>query len=242
MGAEFDMGAKKVVWHLVRYLLGIVTLLYLAGCAPAPEPAPPGPEAFRAEEPAAPVDGPVIVAFGDSLTAGYGVPEGESYPDFLQQELLARGYRYRVINEGVSGDTTAVALQRIDFALDENPKIVVLALGGNDGLRGLPADAMEANLREMVALFRASGAQVVLAGMTLPPNFGTEYIGQFAAVFPRVARETGAKLIPFLLEGVAAVPGLNQEDGIHPTAAGNRVVAKTVADFLEPMLERGPGS
>ncbi len=184
----------------------------------------------------------MIVAFGDSLTAGYGVPEGQSYPDFLQQELLDRGYRYRVVNEGVSGDTTAVALQRIDFALAEDPVIVVLALGGNDGLRGLPADAMEANLLEMVKRFQAAGAEVVLGGMTLPPNFGAEYIRPFEAAFPNVAQQTGAKLIPFLLDGVAADRELNQDDGIHPTAEGNRVVAKTVADFLEPMLEREPGS
>jgi acyl-CoA thioesterase-1 len=184
------------------------------------------------------VNGPVIVAFGDSLTAGYGVPRGESYPDYLQRELLDRGLEYKVVNEGVSGDTTAAALQRVDLALSEKPELVVLALGGNDGLRGLPASAMEANLREMVERFQQAGATVVLAGMTLPPNFGSEYIRQFESVFPRVAKETGAKLIPFLLEGVAAERGLNQEDGIHPTADGNRIVARTVADFLAPLLER----
>lgn len=194
------------------------------------------------EAPAPVADGPVIVAFGDSLTAGYGAPEGESYPDFLQQELLDRGLQYKVINEGVSGDTTAMALQRIDFAIADKPELVVLALGGNDGLRGLPADAMEANLLEMVGRFQKAGAEVVLAGMTLPPNFGAEYIRQFEAVFPSVARKSGAKLIPFLLAGVAADRELNQEDGIHPTAAGNRIVARTVADFLAPLLERAPGS
>jgi acyl-CoA thioesterase-1 len=182
------------------------------------------------------------VAFGDSLTAGYGVPRGQSYPDFLQQELLDRGLRYRVVNEGVSGDTTAMALQRIDLALAEHPEVVVLALGGNDGLRGLPADSMEANLREMVARFQEAGAVVVLAGMTLPPNFGAAYIRQFESVFPRVAKDTGAKLIPFLLDGVAADRELNQEDGIHPTAEGNRIVAKTVADYLVPLLEGEPHS
>ena len=232
----------------MRYLLGIVTLLCLGGCgsAPTPQPeAPPEPAPAAVAAPAAPdlpADAPVLVAFGDSLTAGYGVPEGQSYPDFLQRELLDRGFEYRVVNEGVSGDTTAAALQRIDFALSEEPEIVVLALGGNDGLRGLPADAMEANLLEMVERFQASGAEVVLAGMTLPPNFGSEYIRQFESAFPNVAKQTGANLIPFLLDGVAADRELNQDDGIHPTAAGNRVVAKTVADFLEPMLSREPGS
>ena len=233
---------------LVRYLPVFVAVLCLAACGSTPEAAPqerraaaPAQKAEKAEKPPV-VDGPVIVAFGDSLTAGYGVPEGRSYPDFLQRELLERGYRYRVVNEGVSGDTTSMALQRIDFALAEEPEIVVLALGGNDGLRGLPADAMEANLLEMVERFQATGAVVVLGGMTLPPNFGAEYIRAFEAAFPNVAEQTGAKLIPFLLDGVAADPELNQDDGIHPTAEGNRIVAKTVADFLEPMLEREPGS
>lgn len=229
----------------MRYLLGIVTLLCLSGCGsaapPEPEAAVPAPAPAAVEAPAAPdlpPGAPVIVCFGDSLTAGYGAPGGQSYPDFLQQELVDRGYEYRVVNEGVSGDTTAVALQRIDFALADDPQIVVLALGGNDGLRGLPADAMEANLLEMVERFQAAGAEVVLAGMTLPPNFGPEYIRGFEAAFPNVAKQTGAKLIPFLLEGVAAERELNQEDGIHPTAEGNRIVAKTVADFLESLLGR----
>jgi acyl-CoA thioesterase-1 len=228
----------------VRYLSVIVVFLCLAGCGSAPLATESAQERMPAEpEAPAPVaDGPVIVAFGDSLTAGYGAPEGESYPDFLQQELLDRGLQYKVINEGVSGDTTAMALQRIDFAIADKPELVVLALGGNDGLRGLPADAMEANLLEMVGRFQKAGAEVVLAGMTLPPNFGAEYIRQFEAVFPSVARKSGAKLIPFLLAGVAADRELNQEDGIHPTAAGNRIVARTVADFLAPLLERAPGS
>ncbi|MEZ5363420.1 MAG: arylesterase [Bryobacterales bacterium] len=182
----------------------------------------------------------MIVAFGDSLTAGYGAPEGESYPDFLQKDLLERGLQYRVINEGVSGDTTAMALERVDLAIADKPAVVVLALGGNDGLRGLPVDAMEANLRTMVERFQKAGAEVVLAGMTLPPNFGPDYIRQFEAVFPRVADETGAELLPFLLADVAANRELNQEDGIHPTAEGNKIVARTVADFLTPLLEAKP--
>ncbi len=231
--------------HLVRYLLGFVTLLCLGACA---SPAPPEdvrrdePPVAAKTEPQPPPEGPVIVAFGDSLTAGYGVAEGESYPYYLQRELAERGFRHRVVNEGVSGDTTAAALQRIDSAIAAQPAVVVLALGGNDGLRGLPADAMAANLREMVERFQTAGAEVVLAGMTLPPNFGADYIESFEAAFPAVAADTGAKIIPFLLEGVAADRALNQEDGIHPTAEGNRVVARTVADFLEPMLERDAGS
>ena len=199
---------------------------------------PPPERRAAVELPPPAINGPVIVAFGDSLTAGYGVPPGKSYPAFLQRELLDRGFHFNVVNEGVSGDTTAVALQRIDFAIADDPKIVILALGGNDGLRGLPIDAMEANLTEMVERFQETGAQVVLAGMTLPPNLGPDYVREFEAVFPRVAEKTGANLLPFLLKGVAADRELNQEDGIHPTAEGNRIVAGTVADFLEPLLER----
>jgi acyl-CoA thioesterase-1 len=231
----------------VRYLPVIVAVLFLTACASEPQPArtqAPPPERNEAAEapPPSAVDGPVIVAFGDSLTAGYGAPPGKSYPDFLQQELIDRGLQFKVINEGVSGDTTAVALQRIDFAIADDPKIVVLALGGNDGLRGLPMDAMETNLTEMVERFQKAGAKVVIAGMTLPPNLGSAYIRQFESVFPSVAKKTGAKLLPFLLQGVAGDRELNQEDGIHPTAEGNRIVARTVADFLEPLLERASGS
>lgn len=178
----------------------------------------------------------MLVAFGDSLTAGYGAPPGKSYPDFLQKELLDRGFDLRVVNEGVSGDTTAAALARVDMALADKPAWVIIALGANDGLRGLPVEAMEANLRQMIERFGQAGAKVALAGMTLPRNYGQEYIAGFEAVYPRLAREYDLPLLPFLLDGVAAVPELNQEDGIHPTAEGNERVARHVADFLEPLL------
>lgn len=180
----------------------------------------------------------MIVAFGDSLTAGYGVGEGESYPARLQEELDRRGLDYRVVNEGNSGDTTAMALSRVDMALSHEPKWVILALGANDGLRGLPVESMELNLRRMVERFQNAGAKVVLAGMTLPRNYGQEYISSFEAVFPRIARDFSLPLLPFLLDGVAAAPELNQDDGIHPNATGNSIVADQVADFLQPLLEK----
>ncbi len=177
------------------------------------------------------------MAFGDSLTAGYGVSPRESYPAQLQRKLDERGLEYRVVNEGVSGDTTAVALSRIDSALSHKPAWVILALGANDGLRGLPVEAMEANLRAMIERFQQSGAKVALAGMTLPGNYGKDYIASFEAVFPRLAKDFKLPLMPFLLDGVAAEPDLNQDDGIHPTAEGNGIVADHVADFLAPLLQ-----
>ena len=207
-----------------------------AGAAPETvRPETVRPETVRPET-ATPKQGPVLVAFGDSLTAGYGAEPGKSYPDFLDQELSRRGLAIHVLNEGVSGDTTAAALARIEMALAEKPAWAVIALGANDGLRGLPVEAMEANLRQMVERFRQGGAKVVLAGMTLPRNYGKEYIASFEAVFPRVAKDLSVPLLPFLLAGVAADPELNQEDGIHPTAEGNARVAAHVADFLEPLL------
>jgi acyl-CoA thioesterase I len=230
----------------VRACLGFVAVLCLAACgadAPAPESRREAPVAAGSEVRPAPAPdrtgAPVLVCFGDSLTAGYGVGLDESYPAFLQRELDERGLEFRVVNEGVSGDTTSAALQRVDMALAHRPAWVVMALGGNDGLRGLPTDAMEANLRQMVERFRSSGARVVVAGITLPPNFGAEYIGEFHRAFGRAAKQTGVPLLPYLLDGVGGDEALNLGDGIHPNARGNRIVARTVADFLEPLL-RGP--
>ena len=176
---------------------------------------------------------PVVVAFGDSLTAGHGVAADETYPAYLQRELDRRGIGFRVVNEGVSGDTTARALSRVDSALAHDPEWVVLALGANDGLRGLPMDAMERNLREMIERFRKGGAQVMLAGMMLPRNYGPDYVQQFEAVYPRLADELEVPLLPFLLENVAMVRELNNRDGIHPNAGGNQIVARQVADTFQ---------
>lgn len=181
---------------------------------------------------------PVLVAFGDSLTAGQGVGPGESYPDLLQRELDRRGLAYRVVNEGVSGDTTARALARVGAALAHGPEWAVVALGANDGLRGLPIDAMEANLAEIVRSFEADGTRVLLAGMMLPRNYGPEYVGDFEAVYPRLAERAGLPLIPFLLQDVAMVRELNNADGIHPNADGNRIVARHVADAFEALVAR----
>ena len=179
---------------------------------------------------------PVIVALGDSLTAGLGVAPDEAYPARLEQRLRREGYAYRVINAGVSGDTTAGGLRRIDWVLRSEPDIVIVALGANDGLRGQSPQATRANLEAIVARLQAARARVLLVGMRMPPNYGAEYTTQFEAVFPAVARSTKVALMPFLLDGVAADPRLNQPDGIHPTAGGYQVIADRLWPYLRPLL------
>jgi acyl-CoA thioesterase-1 len=180
----------------------------------------------------------VIVAFGDSLTAGFGVDPGKSYPDFLQQELDSRGYPYRVINQGVSGDTTADGLARIGMATAEKPAIVIVELGANDGLRGLPVANTRANLDRIIREFRNSGATVVLAGITLPPNYGPEYIRSFENLYRELAHQHRVALVPFILEGVAGTTEFMQRDGLHANVEGNRRVAATVMKTLEPLLHK----
>jgi acyl-CoA thioesterase-1 len=188
---------------------------------------------------AQPADGErVIVTLGDSLTAGFGVAPEEAWPALVEARLRRDGYPYRVVNAGVSGDTTAGGLRRVDWVLRRRPEVAVVALGANDGLRGQPVDAMRANLVAIVERLRDGGARVLLAGMEVPPNYGTDYARAFRAVFPEVARRTGAALMPFLLDGVAADPRLNQADGIHPTAAGHRTIAERLWPHLVPLLRR----
>lgn len=180
----------------------------------------------------------VIVALGDSLTAGLGVAPDETYPARLQARLTREGYAYRVVNAGVSGDTTAGGRRRVDWVLRTGPEIVIVALGANDGLRGQSPQAMRANLDEIVARLRAAGARVLLAGMRLPPNYGVEFTREFADVFPAVARHAQVAFMPFLLDGVAADQRLNQADGIHPTAAGYQMIADRLWPYLRPLLRR----
>lgn len=217
----------------------LFAVLLLAACGrpePQPEPrsAPPKPAARQQ----APDTRPVILAFGDSLTAGYGVEPGESYPDHLQRMLDAAGYSYRVVNLGISGDTTDGGAARLDSALLLKPKIVILELGANDGLRGLPLERTRANLDLMINAFQGDGAKVVLAGMTLPRNYGNAYVRGFEKIFRDLAKERGAVLIPFFLEGVATNPELMQPDALHPNAAGCKKVAELVFRHLEPLLDQ----
>ena len=189
---------------------------------------------------AGPVSGEerVIVAFGDSLTAGLGVSAEQSYPALLTARLLAEGYPYRVVNAGVSGDTTAGGLRRVDWALRLRPEIVILELGINDALRGQDLASVRANLDQLVERFQSAGARVLIAGMRLPPNYGARYGADFQRLYEDVARKRGAPLMPFFLDGVGGNPRLNQMDGIHPTAEGYRIIVDRLWPYLRPLLRR----
>jgi acyl-CoA thioesterase-1 len=178
----------------------------------------------------------VIVALGDSLTAGLGVAADEAYPALLEDRLRRAGLPYRVVNAGVSGDTSAGGLRRLDWVLRSRPEIVIVALGANDGLRGVPVATLRDNLTAIVTTLQARGVRVLLIGMRLPPNYGRVYADAFAEAFRLVARRTSTAYLPFLLDGVGGEPSLNQADGIHPNAAGHRVVAERVWPALEPLL------
>lgn len=182
---------------------------------------------------------PVIVAFGDSLTAGYGAEPGASFPDFLQKDLDRAGFSWRVVNDGVSGDTTTDGLNRINEVLSAKPRIVIVEFGGNDGLRGLPLDTTRANLEKIVTTLRGAGVRILLAGMTLPPNYGRTYINGFEQIYVQLAQQYKLARIPFLLQDIVARGNFQtyiQRDGIHPTAQGNDIVAATVMKYLKPLL------
>jgi acyl-CoA thioesterase-1 len=180
---------------------------------------------------------PVIVAFGDSLSAGYGAEPGKSFPDFLQRDLDAEKLKWRVVNAGVSGNTTTDGLDRINEVLAYKPRIVIVEFGGNDGLRGLPLETTQTNLEQMIQRLEAAGSKVLVAGMTLPPNYGGDYVTRFGQIYINLAKKYNLPRIPFLLSDVALRPGLMQQDGIHPTAQGNEIVAMTVMRYLKPMLK-----
>ena len=179
---------------------------------------------------------PRLVVLGDSLTAGLGLGPDEAYPALLQRRVDAAGLALRVVNAGISGDTSAGGLSRVDLALEGDVRVLVVALGANDGLRGLPTDAMQRNLARIIERAQATGAAVLLAGMEAPPNFGQTYTAAFRRVYVDLAHDYRVALLPFLLEGVAGVDGLNQADGLHPTAEGDRVVADHVWAALQPLL------
>jgi acyl-CoA thioesterase-1 len=180
----------------------------------------------------------VILAFGDSLTAGLGVTPDDSYPARLQARLRAEGYDYRVVNAGASGDTTAGGLRRVDWALKNKPDIVIVALGANDALRGQDLASVRTNLDAIVARFRKAGARVLVAGMEVPPNYGARYAADFRRLFEDVALKHKTAFMPFLLDGVAGNPRFNQPDGIHPTAEGYRIVVDRLWPYLAPLLAR----
>jgi acyl-CoA thioesterase-1 len=216
----------KKLWPL------LFALLFACGKPDEPQPVAPGKD--RKVAAVRPNDDhrPVIVCFGDSLTAGFGLDPGQAYPEILQRDVP----RYRVVNMGVSGDTSQDGLERLQIVILEKPAIVIVEFGANDGLRGHPISSTEANLRQMIEGLQKAGAKVVLAGITLPPNYGPDYIRKFEGVYKALAAEFKVPLIPFLLEGVAGHPNLMQKDGLHPNAEGTRIVAVNVMRTLEPLL------
>ena len=184
-----------------------------------------------------------ILCLGDSLTEGYGLAPEHSYPSVLERRLHAAGHTaVRVLNGGISGSTSASAVSRLEWQLRARPDVLILALGGNDGLRGVDLASTRRNLSAAIELAKARGVRVILAGMKLPPNYGPAYTGDFERIFPELAAEHQVALIPFLLEGVAARPGLNLPDGIHPNAKGYERVAENVLEVLLPLLESDAGS
>ena len=221
----------------------------MCGCRtnhPSPEPlkidshsaTQPQPEAPASIPAARPDNRPVLVCFGDSLTAGLGTDPGESYPDYLQTDLDARGYRYRVVNEGISGNTTKDGVERLNTILALKPSVVVVEFGGNDGLRGLPIQDSRANLDRIIATLKAGGTKVALAGITLPPDYGPDYIKQFDATYTLLAKKYRVPMLPFLLKGVYGVDGMMQSDRTHATAAGNKIVAENILPLVLPLLTK----
>lgn len=213
------------------------------GTAPDAERAPSAPDArppaSQAEPATARSKRPRIIFLGDSLTAGLGLDMRDNFPSLLQQRLDEKGYDFEVVNAGVSGDTSAGGLRRLEWAMaDGDPRVLVVALGGNDGLRGLAPDQLEANLAAIIEQAQARGLSVILAGMEAPPNFGADYTARFRAVYPTLATRYEIALIPFLLEGVAGDPAFNQSDGIHPNQRGAQAVADLVWRTLEPALDQ----
>jgi acyl-CoA thioesterase I len=181
-----------------------------------------------------------IVFLGDSLTAGYGLPVEQSYPSLIAEKIRAAHLPYEAVNAGLSGDTSAGGLRRLDWLLQNKIDLLVIALGANDGLRGLSPKELEANLQAIIDKTKAKNpaAQIVVAGMQMPPNLGADYAEQFQRVFAEVAKKNNAVLIPFLLANVGGHRELNQSDSIHPTAAGQKIIAETVWQALKPMLQR----
>ena len=184
------------------------------------------------------VDKPLLVCFGDSITAGYGLSAGESYPDALQRDLNQLGYPYRVENQGTSGATTKDAVAKVRSVVAMHPNLVVVEFGGNDGLRGLPLDQTRKNLDSVLTTLEAAHIRVLLAGITLPPNYGPEYVHQFDQVFVDLAAKHRTAIVPMIYKDLVRVQGTIQPDGIHPTAKGSEILAKTLLAALKPMLHK----
>jgi acyl-CoA thioesterase I len=229
---------------ILAALITVLTGCHTDNAAKSTEPpSTPAAEAQPAPAPQAPAattndHRPLVVCFGDSLTAGYGAELGKSYPDFLQADLDSKGFHYRVVNQGISGNTTKDGLERLDTILALKPAVVIVEFGGNDGLRGLRVEDSRSNLDKIVATLKASGTKVVLAGITLPPDYGPDYINQFNDTYALLAKKYNVPLLPFILKGVFGVDGMMQPDRTHATADGNKVVAKNILPFVLPLLKK----
>ena len=227
-------------------LFTVLSIASIAGCerdettAAAPADQDPGEMMPAARAPASPptARGPRVVFLGDSLTAGLGLDADQAFPALLETILAEENLPVRVVNAGVSGDTTAGGLRRLDWLLQQNPDIVVVGLGANDGLRGVELKASEENLRAIVRKSRDAGAHVLLLGMLIPPNYGPEYTTQFRELYQRIANDLSVPLVPFILQGVGGEASLNQADGIHPTADGQLIVARNILPHLRPIVKQ----
>ena len=217
-----------------RYVQVFGLIAALSGCDQPGKQAPKSAPATSSES-----ERPTVVFLGTSLTAGLGVEPEQAYPALIQQKIDSAGLGYRVVNAGVSGETSAGARRRVDWLLREPVAVLVVETGANDGLRGLPPDSLRANIQAVLDRARSlpSSPKLVLVGMRVPPNYGRGYSQQFQSIYPELARANDAALVPFLLDRVGGVPALNQADGVHPTAAGQRVMAETVWRVLEPLLK-----
>lgn len=200
--------------------------------SPAPAAAPSAPASGSAQL----GRGPKVAFLGDSISAGLHLPADEAFPAVVQRELAARGSSFQLLNAGVSGDTSAGGLRRVDWILKQAPAVVVVELGGNDGLRGQPVALIEQNLRAIIAKIRERGAAVLLLGIRIPPNYGASYVAEFEAVYPRIARDLGVPFVPFFMQDVAGVAELNLPDGLHPTKEGHERIAARVAEPLRALL------
>lgn len=181
-----------------------------------------------------------ILFFGDSITAGYGIEKNKAFPALIQQKIDSLDWNFKAVNAGLSGETSAGGLRRVDWILRQDFNVFVLELGGNDGLRGIDVESTKQNLKEIIDKVREKkpDAKIILTGMQVPPNLGPEYTGDFKEMYPEIAKEKNVTLIPFLLEDVGGNPDLNQGDGIHPTAKGHKIIAETVWEELKPILQQ----
>ncbi|MDA8018094.1 MAG: arylesterase [Thermoanaerobaculia bacterium] len=223
----------------MAWVLGVGGLLACGGdVSEQSEAFEPGPAPAESSIAPAPeeLERTLVVFLGDSLTAGLGLDAEQAFPHLVEETLLAEGFEVRVVNAGVSGDTVAGGRSRLGWLLHQEPDVLVVGLGANDGLRGLDLQASEEHLRAIVKDGQAAGVEILLLGMLIPPNYGQDYSEAFASMYPRIAEETGVPLVPFMLEGVAGDPEFNLPDGVHPNAEGQEIIAETVLEHLKPML------